>query len=65
VEFTKEDVLNRKELPMSEKIDHAYFIYEGDYPNNQFWDGGVCYVPVRYKQVRHKLRVNIKRAESE
>jgi hypothetical protein len=48
--FTKDDVLNRLELPMDEDIDPKYFKMEGDYPNVQFWGSdGRCYVPVRYK----------------
>jgi hypothetical protein len=65
VEFNKDDVLGRDELPMDEDIDPRYFIQEGSHPNNQFWHGGTCYVPVRYKQVRYKLKVNIKRADHE
>jgi len=59
--FNKEDVLNRPEIPMDEDINPRYFVTEGDYPVNQFWGSdGRCYVPVRYKQIRYKLRVNIK-----
>jgi len=61
VEFIKDEVLNREELPMDDDIDPRYFTTEGDYPNNQYWGkDGRCYVPVRYKSIPYKLRVTIK-----
>ena len=58
--FDKDEVLSRPILNFDDNFDHKYFIYEGLYPVNQFWDGGKCYLPVRYKQVPHRVRVNIK-----
>lgn len=58
--FTKEDVLNREEIIMSKDIDPKYFVSEGIYDRDQFWEGGTCYVPVRYKAKPYKLRVRVK-----
>ena len=59
--FTKEDVLNRPELPMDADINPKYFKLEGEYPTVQFWGSdGRCYVPVRYKAKPYRLRINIK-----
>jgi len=63
VEFDKNEILKRSEIVLDESIKPKYLIYEGEYPKDQFWDGGVCYVPVRYMQVPRKLRVYIKRAD--
>ena len=57
--FDKNDVLNRKELDITD-IDIKHFKYEGRYPEDQFWDGSICYVPVIYKGQARKLRVRIK-----
>ena len=62
--FTKEDVLDRRELDISglEPEDIKYFHPQGYIPDNQFWDGGKCYTPVIYKAQEYKLRVNIRTA---
>jgi hypothetical protein len=59
VEFDKREVLDREELILDDSIDPRYFTVEGRHPDNQFWIGGDCYVPVSYKAQRFKMRVNI------
>lgn len=58
-QFTKEEVLKRRELDI-EGVDARYFKYQGMHPDNQFWHGGDCYVPVIYKSQPFKLKVRIK-----
>jgi len=59
VEFTKDDVLNRPELDIA-GVDPKHFQYEGTYPENQFWHGEDCYLPVVYKAQRYRLKVKVK-----
>ena len=59
MEFDKTEVLGRLELTLDESIDPRYFTAEGSHPDNQFWHGGTCYVPVSYKAQRFKMKVNI------
>lgn len=61
MEFDKEDVLKRIEIDISE-VDPHYFKYQGVHPDNQFWHGAECYVPVLYKSQPFKLKVRIKTA---
>lgn len=56
----KEDVLTRQELDMNDSIDVKHFRTEGEHPNNQFWHGEKCYIPVIYKAKPYKLRVRVK-----
>ena len=64
--LTKDDVLGRDELDMElvlskpmEKYTNS-FKQEGEHPDNQYWHGGVCYVPVTYRAQPFKLRVVIR-----
>ena len=62
VEYTKDDVLKRRELDIND-INPRHFKYQGTHPDNQFWHGSDCFVPVLYKSQPFKLKVRIKVAE--
>ena len=57
--FNKSEVLNRPEFIADEDTELKHFSTEGLHPDNQFWHGEKCYVPVSYKAQRFKMRVNI------
>ncbi len=59
MDFTKDDVLKRREIDITD-VDPRHFKYQGVYPENQYWHGSDCYVPCLYKSQPFKLKVRIK-----
>jgi len=57
-QFTKKEVLDREELKLTKTLDVKYLVIESI---EQFWHGGDCFIPVRYKAKPYKRRIKIKR----
>ena len=58
--WTKEEVLGRKEITTDDLSGVDNFRVEQGWPDNQFWEGDKCYVPVVYKGRAFKCRQRIK-----
>ena len=58
--WTKEEVLGRQEITADDLKGADHFRVEVGWPDNQFWEGGKCYVPVIYKGRAYKCRQRIK-----
>ena len=60
-QFTKEDVLNRDDLPAIDgNINHRPPVVQGDWGENFFWHGEKCYIPVLYQGMKYKQRIFIR-----